>query len=152
MSDSKPSERQRDAATIELLRNLREKILKSNISSARVAAYHLSWLQEDGFAILSEALFGNYSRNAKKAAAYGLRNMKGRMKNISIEALEQGLKHQDRTTKAVCLKSLQLMRGEITGKEKTKPGSRGASRRRIQSTSGNSRDRDQLHNKKPSRR
>ncbi len=151
MSDSKPSERQRDPATIELLRNLREKMFSSNISAARVAAYRLSWLQEDGFAVLSEALFGNYSRNAKKAAAYGLRNMKGRMKKIAVEALEQGLKHQDRTTKAVCLKSLQLMRGEITGKEKPRPASRGTSRRRIQSTSGNSRDRDPSRDRKPSR-
>lgn len=118
MSDTKPSERQRDPATIELLKKLREKLFSSHISTARVAAYHLSWMQEDGLAILKEALFGRYPRNAKKASAYGLRNMKGRMKKLAIEALEQGLSHNDRTTQAACLKSLQLMRGEITGKEK----------------------------------
>ncbi len=150
MSDNKPSERQRDEATIKLLRELRGKLLSNNISTARVAAYNLSWLQEDGFAILNEALFGNYSRNTKKAAAYGLRNMKGRMKKVSTEALEGGLNHQDATTKAVCLKSLKLMRGEITGKEKTKPSQGGSSRRKIRSTSGKvSGNRKESHDKKP---
>ena len=115
MSDRKSSERQRDEATIELLKKLREKLFSEHISTARVAAYRLSWLQEDGLAILKEALFGKYSRTAKKASAYGLRNMKGRMKKMAIEALEQGLNHNDRTTQAACLKSLQLMRGEISG-------------------------------------
>lgn len=138
MSDKKPSERQRDAATVELLKKLREKLFSNHISTARVAAYHLSWLQEDGLAILKEALFGQYSRTAKKASAYGLRNMKGRMKKLATETLEQGLNHTDRTTQAACLKSLQLMRGEITGKEKPRPRS---SQRRIHSTSQN-RDRD----------
>lgn len=132
MPDKNSSERQRDAATIELLKKLREKLFVDHISTARVAAYNLSWLQEDGLAILKEALFGNYSRNAKKAAAYGLRNMKGRMKKLAAEALEQGLNHTDRTTQAACLKSLQLMRGEITGKEKPRSRPGGRPHRRIQ--------------------
>lgn len=139
MSDTKPSERQRDPATLELLKKLREKLLANHISTARVAAYRLSWLQEDGLAILKEILFGRYPRTAKKASAYGLRNMKGRMKKLAIETLEQGLNHTDRTTQAACLKSLQLMRGEITGKEK--PQRPHSSRRRIHNTPQN-RDRD----------
>lgn len=120
MSEKKPSERQREAATIELLKKLREKLCSDHISSARVAAYNLSWLQEDGLAILKETLFGQYSRTTKKAAAYGLRNMKGRMKKLATEVLEQGLNHADTTTQSACLKSLQLMRGEITVKPQSR--------------------------------
>jgi hypothetical protein len=114
--NSKSSERQRDKATVELLRKLREKLLSDNISTARVAALNLSWKQEDGLAILTEALFGNYPRTAKKAAAYGLRSMKGRMQKMGLEVLKQGLKHRDRTTKAACVKSISLMKGQVSGK------------------------------------
>lgn len=48
---SKLPERQRDEASIELLKKLREKLLSNNISAARVAALNLSWKQEDGLAI-----------------------------------------------------------------------------------------------------
>ena len=133
MSDRKPSERQRDEATIELLKKLREKLFSEHISHARVAAYNLSWLQEDGLAILKEALFGDYSRNAKKAAAYGLRNMKGRMKKMAAEVLEQDLTHRDTTTKAASLKSLQLMRGEVPPKPPPRRNKPHSSRRKIQS-------------------
>jgi hypothetical protein len=68
-------------------------------------------MQEDGLAILTETLLGDYSRTTKKAAAYGLRSMKGRMKKMASEVLEQGLKHRDRTTKAACVKALFLMKG-----------------------------------------
>ena len=77
---------------------------------------NLAWKQEDGLAILTEALFGNYPRTAKKAAAYGLRSMNGRMRTMALEVLEQGLKHRDRTTKAACVKSLSLMKGQVSGK------------------------------------
>ncbi len=109
--NSKSSERQRTEASVALLRKLREKLLSDNISAARVAALNLSWKQEDGLAILTEALFGNYPRTAKKAAAYGLRSMKGRMQKMGSEVLEQGLRHRDRTTKAACVKSISLMKG-----------------------------------------
>ena len=105
-------QRQRDKATIELLRKLRAELLSNDISIARLAALNLSWKQEDGLAILTEALFGNYPRTAKKAAAYGLRRMNGRMRKMASEVLEQGLKHRDRTTKAACVKSISLMKGE----------------------------------------
>jgi hypothetical protein len=117
---------EKDEAALELLRQLKQKLRTGDISRARRAAYNLSWLQEDGLAILSETLVGNFSRTAKKAAAYGLRNMKGRMKKTALEVLEQGLNHSDRTTKAVCVKSLALMKGEAGQKsgprEKRKRG------------------------------
>jgi len=108
-------ERQRDKESIEVLKKLREKLLSNNISAARVAALKLSWKQEDGLAILKEALFGNYPRTAKKAAAYGLRSMNGRMQKMGLEVLEQGLKNRDRTTKAACVKSISLMKGQVSG-------------------------------------
>lgn len=137
MAETK-SERQRLPETVEQLKKLRMKLFSEHISTARVAAYHLSWLQDDGLAILKEALFGNYSRTTKKAAAYGMRNMKGRMRKEAVEALEQGLSHRDTTTKAACLKSLQLLRGEpITEKKRSHHKPHG--RRRVQGVSGNHR-------------
>ena len=109
--NSKSSQRQRDEASVEVLKKLREKLLSDNISTARLAALNLSWKQEDGLAILTEALFGNYPRTTKKAAAYGLRSMNGRMQKMGLKVLEQGLKHRDRTTKAACVKSISLMKG-----------------------------------------
>ncbi len=116
LDNSKSSQRQRDEASVELLRKLRDKLLSNNISTARVAALNLSWKQEDGLAVLTEALFGNYPRTAKKAAAYGLRSMNGRMQKMASEVLEQGLRHRDRTTKAACVKSISLMKGQVSGK------------------------------------
>lgn len=115
--NSKSSQRQRDEASIELLRKLREKLLSDNISTARLAALNLARKQEDGLAILTEALFGNYPRTAKKAAAYGLRSMNGRMQKMGLDVLKQGLKHRDRTTKAACVKSISLMKGQVSGKD-----------------------------------
>lgn len=107
-------ERKRDEATIEKLKQLRQKLMFPDISRARVAGFQLSWLQEDGMAVLQEALFGNYSQTTKRAAAYGLRSMRGRMKKIATEVLERGAVHHDPTTQQVCKTSLGLMRGEIT--------------------------------------
>jgi hypothetical protein len=118
-------ERVRDEATIEKLKQLRQKLMSPDISRARVAGFQLSWLQEDGMAVLQEALFGNYSQTVKKAAAYGLRSMRGRMKKAAIEVLEKGIAHQDRATREVSKTSLGLMRGEITikpPKRKPRPG------------------------------
>jgi hypothetical protein len=111
-SDEKiSSEKERDAAAVEQLRQLTRKLCSNDITTARLAGYNLSWMQEDGLAILTETLLGNYSRTTKKAAAYGLRSMKGRMKKMALEVLEQGLMHRDRTTKAACIKALSLMKG-----------------------------------------
>ena len=110
-SEGSQSERPKDQATIEHLKQLAQKLCTDDITVARLAAFNLSWLQEDGLAILNATLLGNFSRTAKKAAAYGLRSMRGRMKKLAVEVLEQGLKHRDRTTKAACVKALFLMRG-----------------------------------------
>jgi hypothetical protein len=118
-------ERERDPATIEKLKQLRQRLMSDNISYARVAAFQLSWLQEDGMAVLQEALFGNYPQTAKKAAAYGIRSMRGRMKKVAVEVLEKGIAHQDKLTREVSKTSLGLLRGEITikaPKRKPKPG------------------------------
>ena len=101
-----PSGREKDEAAIELLGKLREKLHSENVSTARLAAFNLSWKQEDGLDILKETLVGPFSRTAKKAAAYGLRSMKGRMKKLAVEVLKDGLKHSDRTTRAACEKAL----------------------------------------------
>jgi hypothetical protein len=114
--NNRSPERKRDDETVALLIKLRGQLLSKNISTARLAAYNLSWKQEDGLAILKEALFGDYPRTTKKAAAYGLRSMKGRMQKMAVEVLEQGLKHRDRTTKAACVKSLSLMKGQASKK------------------------------------
>ena len=116
-------ERVRDEATIEKLKQLRQKLMSADISHARVAGFQLSWLQEDGMAILQEALFGNYSQTAKRAAAYGLRSMRGRMKKVAVEVLEKGVVHQDKMTREISKTSLGLMRGEIVIKppKKHKP-------------------------------
>jgi len=117
-------ERERDPATIEKLKQLRQKLMSDNISYARVAAFQLSWLQEDGMAVLQEALFGNYPQTAKKAAAYGIRSMRGRMKKVAVEVLEKGIAHQDKTIREVSKTSLGLLRGEIVIKApKRKPKS-----------------------------
>jgi hypothetical protein len=111
LEEEKSAGREKDEAAIELLRQLKQKLRSGDISHARRAAYNLSWLQEDGLAILTETLVGNFSRTAKTASTYGLRNMKGRMKKMALEVLEQGLNHRDRTTKAACSKALSLLKG-----------------------------------------
>ena len=93
-----------------LLAQLREKLHAPEISHARKAAFTLSWMQEDGLDILVEALFGGFPRDTKKAAAYGLRSMNGRMRKLAEEALTRGLTHPNRVTKDACAKSLQLMK------------------------------------------
>ena len=132
VDNGKPPERQRDEATVKILIKLRDKLLSNNISTARLAAFSLSWKQEDGLTILKEALFGDYPRTTKKAAAYGLRSMNGRMQIMGMEVLKQGLKHRDRTTKAACVKSLSLVKAgpskkgasggkPVSGRPKIKP-------------------------------
>jgi hypothetical protein len=122
----KPSGREKDEAAIELLNKLRERLFSDNVSTARLAAFNLSWMQEDGLDILKEVLFGNFPRTAKKAAAYGLRSMKGRMRKMASEVLTAGVKHTDRTTRDACTKALFIMAGGQPPKPafrpKRKPG------------------------------
>lgn len=129
-------ERIRDEATIEKLKQLRGKLMSADVSRARVAGFQLSWLQEDGMAVLQEALFGSYSKTTKRAAAYGLRSMRGRMKKVAVEVLEKGAVHQDRATQEISKTSLGLMRGEITirpPKRKPNRSKRPHSKREIRS-------------------
>jgi len=124
------SDQEKRDAAVELLKELKKKLHSDNITTARVAAHKLSWMQEDGLAILREALFGSHSRTVKKAAAYGLRSMKGRMKKLALEVLEEGLKHRNPTTKAVCEKALFLMKGGVPEKRGSRSRSN-SSRRKI---------------------
>ena len=103
-----PSGREKDQEAVELLERLREKVYCDNPSASRHAAFNLSWMQEDGFEILKEALFGSASRTTKGAAAYGLRKMRGRMRKQGIGLLEEGLKHTNTNTRQVCARALSL--------------------------------------------
>jgi len=76
----------------------------------------LSWMQEDGLDILKAVLFGDCPAHTKNAAAYGLRKMRGRMKKIALEVLEQGLKCHDASTREICRNALQLL-GQKVPKE-----------------------------------
>ena len=101
--------RQNDEESIRVLKELTKKLCSNDITAARLAAHNLSWMQEDGLAILANILNGDFTRTSKKAAAYGLRSMKGRMRKLAVEVLQKGLKSRDRTTKAACIKALSLM-------------------------------------------
>jgi len=109
-------------AALKRLRQRRENLFSKDISTARLAGFSLSWMQEDGLAILKEALFGNYPRTTKKAAAYGLRSMHGRMKKLGAEVLEQGQSHSDRMTREACAKALAIMKGQIPKRTGPRPG------------------------------
>jgi HEAT repeat protein len=103
-----PSGREKDQEAIELLERLREKVYCDNPSAARHAAFNLSWMQEDGFEILKEALLSNAPMAAKGAAAYGLRKMRGRMKKQAFELLAGGLKNENERTRQVCARAMLL--------------------------------------------
>ena len=98
-------------------------LYSDDTSTARRAAFNLSWMQEDGLDILKEALFGAPSRRTKTAAAYGLRCMRGRMKKMALDALEQGSKRRNIDVRNVCSHALLLM-GRRTQGPGTPPGSR----------------------------
>lgn len=116
LEERKPSGREKDQAAVERLAELREKLHSEDISTARKAAFGLSWMQEDGLDIFVEALFGSFPRTAKQAAAYGLRSMNGRMRKMAEEVLTKGLTHSNRITKEACAKSLLLMKQGPTKK------------------------------------
>jgi hypothetical protein len=103
------SGREKDEASIKLLRKLREQLYSSDASNRRRAAYKLSWMQEDGLEILKDTLFGSCPVPSRNAAAYGLRKMRGRMKKVALGILEQGLKHRDNSTRGICRNALQML-------------------------------------------
>jgi HEAT repeat protein len=101
--------REKDEAAAKLLEKLKEQLRSSDASSRRKAAFNLSWMQEDGLEILTEGLTGNNHITTKNAAAYGLRKMRGRMKKMALDVLNQGLKHPDSSTRQVSASALQLL-------------------------------------------
>lgn len=128
------SDSEKHDEALERLRQLRVKLFSKDISTARLAGFSLSWMQEDGLSILKEALFGNYQRTTKKAAAYGLRSMHGRMKKLGAEVLEQGRSHSERMTREACAKALAIMNGQLPKKTGLKPRKdkiRGVTQRRV---------------------
>lgn len=115
--NGKMSDQEKHELAVQHLIELTDRLYSENISKARLAAYKLSWMQEDGLDILKKALLGGYPKTTKQAAAYGLRKMKGRMRKMALEVLQQGLSHNNRTTKAICEKSLELMKGVSSKKD-----------------------------------
>ena len=91
----KPSGREKDEAAVKLLGKLQDQLHSTDASNRRRAAFNLSWMQEDGLEILKDALYGAGSVTTKNAAAYGLRKMRGRMKNLALNVLREGLKRPD---------------------------------------------------------
>jgi len=116
----KPSGREKNEASIKPLEQLREK-LYSDVSTARRAAFKLSWMQEDGLDILKETLFSNSPRSRKTAAAYGLRSMRGRMKKPALEVLKQGQANADRNIREVCRNALSLVSAKAQEKSHPEP-------------------------------
>jgi len=108
----KPTGREKDEAALKLLEKLRYKLHFGKMGRVRrCSAFNLSWMQEDGLEILQEALFGDFPKTSKTAAAYGLRNMHGRMKKKAREVLEKGLKRSDKQTREVCKHALGIWEG-----------------------------------------
>jgi hypothetical protein len=136
-----PSGREKDEAAVELLDQLRQKLHSDDISTARKAAFNLSWMQEDGLEILSEGLFGSFPRTTKKAAAYGLRSMHGRMQKMAEEVLTKGLTHSNRITKETCAKALVLMKEGPSKKKGGFRGRRGPARHGVKGIPGKNRNR-----------
>ncbi|MHC4727341.1 MAG: hypothetical protein ACYS17_08925 [Planctomycetota bacterium] len=110
------SAREKDEASIKLLKRLREQLYSNDASNRRRAAYKLSWMQEDGLDILKATLFGNCPVPSKNAAAYGLRKMRGRMKKMALEVLEKGLKHRDNAIRGICRNALQMLGQKVPKK------------------------------------
>ena len=117
----KPTGREKDEASIKLLEKLREQLHSKHATNRRQAAFNLSWMQEDGLEILQAALISNSHITTKNAAAYGLRNMRGRMKKMAIEILKEGLKHKSSDTREVCRNAFL----RLDGKTEKKPAYKG---------------------------
>ncbi|NQV35960.1 MAG: hypothetical protein HQ515_24930 [Phycisphaeraceae bacterium] len=104
----KLSGREKDEAAIELLVTLREQLHSTNTTVARQTAFNLSWLQEDGFDILKEAMFLSKSKRTKNAATYGLRKMRGRMAKPGLALIEEGANGDDPVTAEICKSALDV--------------------------------------------
>ncbi len=118
----KPSGREKDEASIQLLAKLREQLYSSNISTVRQTAFNLSWMQEDGLDILKEGLTGDTPRRVKSASAYGLRKMRGRMRKQAEDVLIQAMSHPDSRTAEIARNALiVLKKGKGAGKRPARP-------------------------------
>jgi hypothetical protein len=121
-----PSGREKDEASIELLEKLRGQLYSSNISTVRQSAFHLSWMQEDGLDILKEALLGDTPRRAKSAAAYGLRKMRGRMRQAAQDVLTEGANSADPGTAEIARNALLVLKkGKGAAKRPARPKPKG---------------------------
>ncbi len=147
-----PSGREKDDASVQLLETLREQLYSSNISTVRQSAFRLSWMQEDGLEILREALLGNTSRQAKSAAAYGLRKMRGRMRKRAEAILIEGAASADHTTADVSRNALAVIKKSKTPPVKQAPHakSKQAGKFEIREIASKTHRRRQTH-KKPKR-
>ena len=118
----KPSGREKDEAAVEQLEKLREKLyLAENSSARRTAAFRLSWMQEDGFDVLKEVLFGDKAdKPSKTAAAYGLRSMRGRMKKIAMQTLSEGAESKNRDIREVCKHALKVLENRKNAKKQNR--------------------------------
>jgi len=120
----KPSGREKDEASLKLLEKLREQLYSQHASNRRQAAFNLSWMQEDGLEILKAALLSDFHITTKNAATYGLRNMRGRMKKLAIDVLNEGLKHKSSDTREVCRNAFLRLEGKPAKKSGSKAGAR----------------------------
>jgi hypothetical protein len=103
----------KDELVLKQLAHLKEKLYSGDISRARRAAHNLSWMQEDGFEILKDAILDRLSgRATKTAAGYGLRRVRGRMKKMAMDTLTQGLLSTSSLTREICGRVLLMMTSE----------------------------------------
>ena len=121
----KPTGREKDEDSIKLLEKLREQLYSQHASNRRQAAFNLSWMQEDGLEILANALLGDSHVTTKNAAAYGLRNMRGRMKKMALEVLQGGLQLQNKDIRTVCKNALARLEGKLDKKPPSKGKGKG---------------------------
>ncbi len=113
-----PSGREKDEASAKLLEELRQKLYSERIPAARRAAFNLAWMQEDGFEILTEAIFSNAAKSTKRAAVYGLRKMQGRMKKVARQFLEDGLGSERKDVRDICKHAKAVLEQKPPAKRK----------------------------------
>lgn len=108
--DNLQEQKEKDQASQEVLRQLRDTLFSDNISKRRRAAFKLSWLQEDGMEVLQQVLTGSCPKKTKNAAAYGLRSMRGRMRKMALDVLVDGYENGEPETSDVCRRALGIIK------------------------------------------
>lgn len=142
MEKKELTDKERDEESIKLLKKLKEQLYSADASSRRRSAYKLSWMQEDGLEILKTILLSDVPVTTKNAAAYGMRKMRGRMKKMAREVLEQGMNNGDNRTSEICRNALQMLGEKVPPKSPSKK--RPAGRIRIKEISHKSRPRRRI--------